>query len=634
MARPASAYTPLVHASGSGEGGRRRPPGLGRVLRRLWRRLRHAVRPPGLRFVYDPAYERHIAGVPLDPLRADRILAFLASERLIRREEISLPRPAALKNVLLVHAPEYLEALQRPETVTGILGVPVDEDEVERVLDLQRLMAGGTIQATRWVLAGASAAVNLGGGFHHAGRSRGSGFCVFNDIAIAIARLRERGYAEPVLVVDLDLHDGNGTREIFAEDPTVHTFSIHNEHWGSTEAVASTSIALGPGVGDELYLGTLLKALPPVFESVRPGLIIYLAGCDVAADDAIGNWTIGADGLFARDRFVVEMARRADVPLVVVLGGGYGDAAWRYSARAFSWVLSGATIEPPSNEELTLLRFRQIKATLDPAHLTSLGTRGSWDLTEDDLVGIFPGMPHHTRFLDYFSKVGVELLLERFGVLQQLRSRGFKTPTVHLELDHPLGQTVRIFGDAERSELLVEIRVRRSTREVPGFEVLQLEWMLLQNPRERFGESRPALPGQLHPGLGMLQEFFGWLVVIAEALSLDGVLFYPNHYHVAALSRRLTRFLDPKIEGLFRALASLLRGLPLDAASRAVDEGRVMDASAGEPVRWQGSPMVLPTTERLRERTEGAPYEAAVAAACARLDLVLTSGAPTRSAAS
>jgi len=574
-----------------------------------------------VRFVYDPAYERHTAGVPLDPLRADRILAFLNNERLIRRDEISLPRPAALKNILLVHEPGYMDALQRPETVGAILGVEVSDNELEQVLDVQRLMVGGTIQATRWALANRCIAVNLGGGFHHAGPRSGSGFCVFNDIAVAVARLRQREFAEPVLVVDLDLHDGNGTREIFASDPTVHTFSIHNEHWGSAEAVASTSIALGAGVGDELYLGTLVKELPPVFDSLHPGLVIFLAGCDVAGDDAIGNWAITADGVLARDRFVVDMMRRHDVPLVVVLGGGYGDGAWRYSARFFSWLLTGSAIEPPSNEELTLLRFRQIKATLDPARLTSLEGPGGWDLTEDDLVGIFPGMPHHTRFLNYFSKVGVELVLERFGILQQLRARGFKTPSVHLELDHPLGQTVRIFGDDEHRELLVELRVRRSTREVPEFEVLHLEWMLLQNPREQFGEGRPALPGQHHPGLGMLQEFFGWLVVITETLSLDGIVFHPNHYHVAMLSRRLTRFLDPAAEALFRALGDVLRGMPLEAASRAVDDGRVIDSGTGQPVRWQGWPVVLATTARLREHTEGPEYEAAVDAARARLRL-------------
>ena len=557
----------------------------------------------------------------MDPLRADRILAFLSNEGLIRREEISLPQSAALKNILLVHAPEYLEALQRPETLTGILGVSVDDDELEQVLALQRLMVGGTIHATRWALSTRCVAVNLGGGFHHAGRAQGSGFCVFNDIAIAIERLRQRGFTEPVLVVDLDLHDGNGTREIFAADASVHTFSIHNEHWGDIRAVASTSIALGAGVSDDPYLEALREMLPPVFESVRPGLVIYLAACDVAEDDAIGNWKLSAEGILARDRFVVDLARSRREPLVVVLGGGYGDGSWRHSARFFSWLLTGSPIEPPSNEELTLLRFRQIKATLDAAHLTVTRDDSGWDLTEDDLVGLLPGIPHHTRFLQFFSKVGVEVLLERFGILQQIRARGFKAPLVHLELDHPLGQTLKIFGDADRRELLVELRVHRSTRAVPGHEVLEVEWMLLQNPREQFADARPALPGQQHPGLGMLPEMFGWLVVLSETLSLDGVLFHPNHYHVAAVSHRHARFLEPHAEALFRALQLLLSGWPLQDASRAVDEGRVFDARSGKPVRWEGWGMVLPTTVRLRERTEGAAYEEAVDAAHAEIQL-------------
>jgi acetoin utilization deacetylase AcuC-like enzyme len=537
---------------------------------------------------------------------------------------MSVPRPAALKNLLLAHEPEYLDALQRADTVTAILGVPVGDDEIERVLDLQRLMVGGTIQATRWALATRCVAVNLGGGFHHAGRRKGTGFCVFNDVAVAVARLRRNGYTAPVLVVDLDLHDGNGTREIFAEDPTVHTFSLHNEHWGDTNAVAATSIALGAGVTDEVYLSTLGEALPAVFEGFRPGLVVYLAGCDVAGDDAIGNWKLTREGILARDRMVVELVRRYDARLVVVLAGGYGDAAWRYSARFLAWLLSGTAIEPPDNEALTLIRFRQIKAALDPVKLTSAGGLGGWELTEEDLVGILPGVPRHTRFLEFFSKVGIELLLERFGILQQLRARGFKTPVVQLELEHSLGQTLKIFGDPERRELLVELRVHRSTRAVPGCDVLEVEWLLLQDPRESFTGARRALPGQQHPGLGMLGEFFGWLVVVSETLALDGMLFRPSHYHLAAVSRRHMRFIDPKAEALMRALEAALSGVPLDLASRAVEEGRVLRAASGEAVRWEAWPMVLPATERLRALTEGAAYESAVREASGALDLRLT----------
>jgi len=578
--------------------------------------------------VYSPAYQQAIVGTPLDPLRADRVLAFLTNEGLVRREELATPIPAALKNVLLAHTPEYLEALQRPETLTEIFGSQVSDAELEQVLDLQRLMAGGTIHATRLALATGCTAVNLGGGFHHAAASRGLGFCVFNDIVIAIRRLQRKGFGGRVLVVDLDLHDGNGTRAAFAGDASVHTFSIHNQHWGDTEAVESTSVALGAEVGDEVYLGTLLKTLPPVVERFRPHLVIYLAGVDVAVDDRLGNWRITAEGMLARDRFVVAQARSSGAALVVLLGGGYGDGAWRYSARFFAWLLAGRVIEPPDNESLTLLRFRQIKNSLDPLHLTH-GGESSWDLTEDDLVGILPGIPRQTRFLGYFSKVGVELLLERFGIFQQLRARGFRHPAVQLELDHPLGQTMRIFGDAAHTELLVEVRLSRATRLLPQREVLVVEWLLLQNPRETFPPGRSPLPGQTHPGLGMLRELFGWLVVVAETLGLDGLFFRPSHYHIAVQSHRFASFVEPAHEALFLALQELLGDYELATASRLVAEGRVIHRDSGQPVRWEAFPMVLPVSESLKAIFGGEAYRQAVEAAAARLAVALVAaGAP------
>jgi acetoin utilization deacetylase AcuC-like enzyme len=565
-----------------------------------------------VRFVYDPAYGRSAWGVPLDPLRADRILAFLIDEGLLRHEEISTPRPASMKNILLGHTPAYVESLQRTATLTSILGTPVNEEEREGALELQRLMVGGTIQATRIALATGRTAVNLGGGFHHAHPDRGMGFCVFNDIVVVIRRLRQRGFTRRVLVVDLDLHDGNGTRAAFADDETVHTFSIHNDHWGDTEARASTSIALGPDVTDELYLGALLKALPPVMEAFNPGLVVYLAGCDVAADDAIGNWRISAEGILARDRFVVEQVRSRHLPIVVLLGGGYGEEAWRYSARFFAWLLGGRAIEPPDNEALTLVRFRQIRARLDPLALTRSDDADDWGLTEEDLVGILPGMPRQTRFLGYFSKVGVELMLEQFGILQLLRARGFRSLRVALDLDHPLGQTLRITADPAGSEPLVELRVHRSTRAVAEMEVLVVEWLLLQNPGASFPPDRPPLPGQQHPGLGMLRDVFGWLVVLCESLSLDGISVRPSHVHIAMQSRKHMRFLEPADEAFYRVLAKALEGLPLAEKSRAVEEGRVRWSATGEEVQWRGLPMVLPVSPRLREMVEGDAYETAV----------------------
>lgn len=633
-------YTELVDdsvrtistVSGDEEGARRRPHVLRPLrcsLRRLRRHLLYAVRPPSLRVIYDPVYEGALPGVPFDPLRADRILAFLAEEGLLRREEISRPRRAGLHNLLLAHTPDYLESLQRAETLTQILGVPVASSDIEGLVDHQRMLVGGTIQATRLAIGLDCTAVNLGGGLHHARGSRGGGFCIFNDLAVAVRRLRRKGFHKPILIVDLDLHDGNGTRELFADDDSVWTFSIHNEHWGDTEAVASTSIALGPDVGDELFLGTLLKALPPLFESFDPGLLIYLAGCDGAADDAIGNWNLTADALLARDRLVCNLARNRGISLAVVLGGGYGEHAWRYTARMVAWLLAGKVVEPPSNEELTLMRFRQIKRRMDEEQSGAEGEDSSLLLTEEDLVGILPGIPRQTRFLGYYTKVGLELLLERFGILSQLRARGFPSPELELDLAHPLGHTLRLWGAAGRRDLLVELRVARSTRELPGMEVLNVEWLLLQNPRKAFTADRPPLPGQSHPGLGLLPEFFGWLLVLGESLDLDGLAFHTSHYHIAALSVRFARFLEPEHEALFRAIERAVADLPLAEASAAVEAGTVVDTATGTPVRWPGPAMVLPVSDDLKARFEDADYRRRVTEAEHGFELRLATAATT-----
>jgi len=294
---------------------------LGKTSGRIGHWLRYAFQPPDVGFVHHPAYTHGVGGGLMDPSRSAKILGFLTDEQLIRRHDVSRPLPASLENILRVHTQEYLETLSDPAVVSEILGVPLSEREAQQALDMVRLMTGGTIQATRLALRTHKVAVNLAGGFHHAAPDRGMGFCVFNDIAVAIQRLRARGFDEPVLVVDLDLHDGNGTRAAFADDPSVYTYSIHNAPWDEADAVASTSIVLGSDVGDDTFLATLRDTLPPIVERHRPGLVFYVAGVDGAAGDAVGDWRLSAEALLERDRFVVEQTRngRQRVPLVVLL---------------------------------------------------------------------------------------------------------------------------------------------------------------------------------------------------------------------------------------------------------------------------------------------------------------------------
>ncbi len=170
-----------------------------------------------------------------------------------------------------------------------------------------------------------------------------------------------------------------------------------------------------------------------------------------------------------------------------------------------------------------------------------------------------PEAPQRTRLLSHFSQHGVELLLERLGLLDQLRLRGFRHPSVEVDLSGTVGDTVRIYSEPDHGELLMELRVNRGSRVVPGCRVLVVEWLLLQNPRAHFGLSAPPA-GAEAPRARSPQRVFGWLVAMAEVLDLDGIYYVPSSYHVAIQSRRRVRFLEPEDEALIQSLETLVRG--------------------------------------------------------------------------
>jgi acetoin utilization deacetylase AcuC-like enzyme len=597
-------------------------PGLVDVGRRMgrwvWGAIRRSLRPSGLVLVYDPRYVLQLASIPMDPLRAEMILAFLADEGLVRRRELMRPQAASMKNLRRVHTDKYLESLERREVVEQIVGAPLTDAEAINLVEYQRLAAGGTVLAAVTALRTGLVAVNLGGGFHHAASNRGMGFCALNDLAIAVARLRARGFTDRILIVDLDIHDGNGTRLLFAEDSSVHTFTIHNQDWSPREAAAATVIALGTAVNDATYLQAVREALPPVLEKVRPGFVLYVAGTDPASDDMVGDWNITAEGMLTRDQFVIGLVRPEgkEVPLAVVLGGGYGGNAWRYTARFLGWLAAGREVEPPTNTDMLLRRARELHRLLREGART-LPPSADWALTPEDVAAFLPGAgAAPRRLLGRYTRQGVELLLERLGVLAQVRALGFQQPTLELDFHLEDSDTVRLFGDAARTELLMEIRFRRDRTSLPGMEVLFLEWVLLQNPRRTFPSGKHSIPGQRHPGLGILRDVMAWLVVLCGELGLDGLMFMPAGYFVATFG---SRFLDPAHQARLEAMRRALASLRLVEGTRAVEEGRVVDAATGESVRWEPAPMVIPVSQRLRERVEGPEYEAALERALSSL---------------
>ena len=606
----------------------------------MWNWLKHAFgkrrAPAGPRFVIHQRYELDLLPPSeYDAIRPFRILSYLEKKKLLKPGVLRRPWPVSLRRLQTVHDPEYLASLENPGALESIIGFPIDEEKQDRFLAFQRIVCGGTLEAARNALSHHGTTVNLGGGFHHAFPAGGSGFCVFNDVALAVMSLRRRGLTEPILIVDLDLHDGDGTRAYFADDPSVYTFDIHNHTLGSPAAVASTCLALGADVDDETYLTALRTHLPPVIEAVQPGFVFYIAGCDPAVEDKLGDWRISSDGLLARDRFVMEHLP-AGVPRAILIGGGYGRRAWRHSAAFLSWLLTGdADLDIPLELELPIDYYRRLTRLMKVPRLLpdewdarrkSSGddsdSAGDWGLNDEDLG--LGGARRPRLFLDLFSRHGVEMTLEGSGLLDRLRQRGLRDLRLTMDLDDPAGHTLRLLTADEEPMVVMEIRLRVDRAREPGRAYLILEWLLIQDAGSRFGMSEPLLPGQQYPGLGLLRDTGAMLVVLCEKLGLDGLVFTPSHFHLASLARPLARNRDPRREGRFLAVQRTLRGMRLREASDAVESGQVVDKRTGRPLIWEPAPLIIPVSRECRSWFESESYRLEVARSLTQFEFRLT----------
>ncbi len=257
----------------------------------------------------------------------------LLKEQLLREGIISptdLIEPEALSAHIMgtVHTTEYLKKLQSSglsPTETRRLGLPWSDQLWLR----SRVAAGGTLLAARTALKDGMAA-NLAGGTHHAFADHGEGFCVINDVAIAICQLRAAGILERATIIDLDVHQGNGTAAIFEADDDVFTFSMHGErNYPLAKMRSNLDVPLNDGTGDLEYLDVLDRHLPAVLDHAAPELAFYVAGVDVAAGDRYGKLALSDEGIRQRDRMVIEAVRGRGVPLVVVLAGGYAPTRQR-----------------------------------------------------------------------------------------------------------------------------------------------------------------------------------------------------------------------------------------------------------------------------------------------------------------
>ena len=267
---------------------------------------------------YDLNFGRHV--FPSEKYRL--IKNKLLQERIAETSDFLTPEPATHEQLLLVHAEEWIRKLDTGTlTYQDILRLEVPYSR--RMVEAFFLSAGGTILAAREALV-RGVGFNLGGGFHHGFVGHGEGFCAVNDVAVGIRTVQNEGRIRKALVIDCDVHQGNGTATIFRDDTSVFTISLHQKNnYPSEKPPSDIDVHLRDGVHDAEYISQLREAYEMGVAGFRPDLIVYVSGADAFHDDQLGGLSLTMDGMKARDTFVFEVALGARIPVAVTLAGGY-----------------------------------------------------------------------------------------------------------------------------------------------------------------------------------------------------------------------------------------------------------------------------------------------------------------------
>ena len=274
------------------------------------------------KLVYHDGYDLNL-GAHVFPSQKFRLIRDrLLADGIAAPGDFISPEPATDEDILRIHSQDYVSKLK-----TGSLSdAELQRLEIpysEKLIEACWLAAGGSILAAQRALVDGWAA-NIGGGFHHACPDHGEGFCVIHDVAVAIRRLQFDGAIERAMVVDTDVHQGNGTAAIFGADPSVFTLSIHQEHnYPFLKPPSTVDIDLPDGIGDDDYLAILEKHLRQAFLDFAPQLLFYVAGADPYREDQLGGLALTMEGLAQRDALVFDYARRNGTPVASALAGGY-----------------------------------------------------------------------------------------------------------------------------------------------------------------------------------------------------------------------------------------------------------------------------------------------------------------------
>lgn len=308
-----------------------------------------------MRVCYTPRYYADIGEGHVFPIRKFELVRDrLVAEGTLAPAEIFEPREAPVADVLLVHTDDYVTRLRAgslTQRESRRLGLPWSKALVRRSF----LATAGTCAAARFALKEGVGA-NLAGGTHHAFPDHGEGFCVLNDVAVAVRVLRRDGQARRFAIVDLDVHQGNGTAHIFEGDETVFTFSMHGaKNYPLFKLPSSLDVELSDGTGDDEYLETLSRHLSRVFEH-KPDLVFYLGGADPFEGDKLGRLALTIAGLRARDEMVLRECRARGVAIATVMSGGYAAEIGDTVEIHCNTIRAAKKIFEPSTSETLPLR--------------------------------------------------------------------------------------------------------------------------------------------------------------------------------------------------------------------------------------------------------------------------------------
>ncbi len=276
-----------------------------------------------LQFVYSSTYSSLAdLGTHIFPLDKYRLIYETLVRQGVSESNFLSPEPAGDEDILRVHSPKYLKKL-KTERLSPSEIMTMELPYSKPILDFARLTAGGTILAAQISL-NLGLSVHIGGGFHHAFPDHGEGFCIINDIAIAIEKLLSDRLISTAMVVDCDVHQGNGTARIYEKRPDVFTFSIHQmDIYPAQKARSSLDVGLWEGDGDGRYITSLRTHFPFLYEDIKPDIVFYVAGADPLAKDRLGGLNLTFDALEKRDRIIIEGAARQGIPVCILMAGGY-----------------------------------------------------------------------------------------------------------------------------------------------------------------------------------------------------------------------------------------------------------------------------------------------------------------------